>query len=107
MHGVQNLESTGDYVYHSKYVKKSFIVAESEYCKYSMWLIGKGNKECYDFTQFGENTESIYEALVCGKNINDVIGGVSVLEGRALRYAMYCFNNNRNCFGCIGLRNKE
>ncbi|MFA5937431.1 MAG: hypothetical protein WC822_06175 [Candidatus Paceibacterota bacterium] len=48
MHGIQNLDSTGDYIYHSKYVKDSFIVTGSEYCKYCMWLIVNGNKECHD-----------------------------------------------------------
>jgi len=107
MHGIQNLESTGDYVFNSKYVKNSFIVKESEYCKYCMWLIVKNNKECYDFTQFGENTERIYESLICGKNINDIIGSVTVLESRQIRYSMYCYNNNSNLFGCVGMRNKN
>lgn len=34
MHGIQNLDSTGDYVFNSKYVGRSFIVNESEYYKY-------------------------------------------------------------------------
>ncbi len=107
MHGVQNLDSSGDYVYHSKYVKDSFIVQESEYCKYCMWLIVKNNKECYDFTQFGENSERVYESGTCGKNINDIIGCVNALEGRELRYSNYCYNNNANLFGCISLKNKQ
>lgn len=107
MHGIQNLNSTGDYIYNSKYVKNSFIVAKSEHCKYCMWLITKGNKDCYDFTQFGENGQRVYEALVCGKNISDVVGSISALEGRNMYYCMYCFNNNSNIFGCIGLRSKQ
>ncbi len=106
MHGVKNLNSSGDYIHNSKFVKNSFIVAESEYCKYCMWLIVKGNKDCYDFTQFGENGQRVYEALVCGKNISDVIGSISAVEGRKMSYSMYCFNNN-NLFGCIGLRSKQ
>lgn len=107
MHGLQNLNSTGDYIYNSKFSDNSFIVNESEYCKYCMWLIIKGNKECYDFTQFGENTERVYESLTCGKNISDIIGCVNSIEARALRYCLYLFNNNNNCFGCVGLRGKQ
>ena len=107
MHGVQNLESTGDYVYNSKYVKDSFIVTGSEYCKFCMWLIVKNNKECYDLTQFGENTELVYETLCSGKNISNIIGCINAVEGRDLRYSMYCYNNNSNLFGCVSLKNKQ
>ena len=107
MHGIQNFESNGDYVFNSKYVKNSFIIKNSEYCKYCMWLIVKNNKECYDFTQFGENTERVYESLVCGSNINNIIGSVNVLESRDIRYSMFSFNSNSNLFGCIGMRNKQ
>lgn len=107
MHGVQNLESTGDYVFNSKYTKNSFIATGSEYCKYCMWLIVKNNKECYDFTQFGENSERVYESLCCGKNINDIIGCINGVEGRQLKYSVYCYNNNSDLFGCISLKGKK
>lgn len=107
MHGIQNLDSNGDYIFNSKYVKSSFIVTGGEYCKYCMWLIVKNNKECYDFTQFGENTELVYESLCSGKNSNNIIGSINCLEGRDSRYVMYCYNNNDNLFGCISLRKKS
>ena len=105
MHGIQNLDSTGDYIYNSKYVKKSFVVTGGEYCKHCFLLIGKNNKECYDFSQFGENTEKVYESLVCGNGINNVIGGIVTLEGRDIRYSIDCRDSNR--FGCVGIRDKR
>jgi len=105
MHGVQNLESNGDYIYNSKYVKSSYIVNGGEYCKYSMWLIGKNNKECYDYTQFGENAEKIYESLTCGNNASDLIGCVVCLEGHTVRYSMDC--RGSEMFGCVGVTNKK
>jgi len=105
MHSTQNLDSDGDYIYNSKYVKKSFLVSSSEYCKYCSWLVGKNNKECYDYTQFGENTEKIYECLVSGNNISNVIGSVVCLEGQNVSYSMDC--RGSDMFGCIGLRNKK
>lgn len=107
IHGLQNVKTTGDYIYNSRHVSNSFIVRGSEYCKYCMWLIVNGNKECYDFTQFGENAELVYESLVCGKGVNRVIGSVSTLESHDMSYCLYCFSNNSNLFGCIGLRNKQ
>jgi len=107
MTGYQNLRSTGDYVYNSKDVRDSFIATGSERCRYCMWLIVKNNKDCYDYTQFGENTERIYEAQCCGKNIGDVIGGIGVVDSRSVRYSMFCFSNCRDLFGCVSLRGKQ
>jgi hypothetical protein len=107
MYGLKNLDSSGDYIFNSKNVKNSFIVIGSEYCKYCMWLIVKGNKDCYDFTQYGENCQLVYESLVCGININNIIGCKTVLESRNVAYSMFCYSNNSNLFGCFGLRNKQ
>jgi len=107
MHGVQNVNSTGDYLYNSRFTKNSFIVTGAESCKYCMWLIVKNNKECYDFTQFGENNELVYESLCTGKGTYDIIGGINSIEGRHMKYAVYCYNNNSNLFGCVSLRNKS
>ncbi len=104
MHGVQNIESNGDYVDHSKFTTNSFITTGAEHCKYCMWLIVKNNKDCYDYTQFGENSERVYESAICGKNINNVIGGNRVLDGRDIRYSMFCYSNNSDLFGCVGSR---
>ncbi|MEI6280441.1 MAG: hypothetical protein WCP17_00360 [bacterium] len=105
MHGIQNLESTGDYIYHSKYVKNSFIVSGAEHSKYCMWLITKNNKDCYDFTQFGENTERIYECLICGVNIYNFLGNINCLEGHDIQYSFYCRGDNM--FGCVGLKRTQ
>ena len=108
MHGVKNLKSSGDYISNSKYVKNSFIATESENCKYCMWLILGGNKDCYDFTQFGENVQQTYEAMGCGKDINNVIGSTTVVGGgHNVVYSMYCDGNNDGLFGCISLYNKQ
>jgi hypothetical protein len=72
-----------------------------------MWLIVKNNKECYDFTQFGENTELVYETLCSGKNVNNIIGCINALEARQLKYSVYCYNNNSNLFGCLSMKNKH
>jgi len=107
MHGVKNFNSTGDYVSNSKYVENSFLVTESEYCKYCMLLIVGGNKECYDFTQFGENGQQVYESLICGKNINNIIGSISAIESHDITYGVHCRGNNSDLFGCANVRNKQ
>jgi hypothetical protein len=106
MHGVKNLNSSGDYISNSKYVKNSFIATASEHCKYCMWLIVGGNKDCYDYTQFGENGQRVYEAMTCGKNIDSVINGITVVESQRVHNSMFCFNNS-DLFGCVSLRKKQ
>jgi len=104
--GIRNVNSTGEYINNSKNVRNSYIVTDGQDCRYCMWLITKTNKDCYDYTQFGENTQRIYEAYGCGLNIDNVIGGVSIVEGRSIQYSMHCFSSN-NLFGCAGLHGKE
>jgi len=108
MHGVKNLNSNGDYISNSKYVKNSFIATDSEYCKYCMWLILGGNKDCYDFTQFGEKGQRVYEALICGRDINNIIGSIMIVGGgRDIAYSISCRGSNNNLFGCVNVRNKQ
>jgi hypothetical protein len=107
MHGTHNTDVSGDYIYHSKNTNNTFIATEAENCKYCMWLIVKTNKDSYDFTQFGENTQLVYEALVCGKGLSRVMTSFSVLEGHDIAYSFNCFSNCANLFGCIGLRQKQ
>ncbi len=107
MHGRQNKDVSGDYIYHSRNVRDSYIVTESDHCRYCAWLISNANKSCYDFTQFGENTQLIYESLVCGKNVSSLVGCQFVLETQNTNYSTHCFNNNSDIFGCIGLRSKK
>ena len=106
IHGFRNNNVTGDYVYDSREVKNSHIVNGSEYCRYCLWLILPGNKDCYDLTQFGENCERVYEAMSCGLGASNLIGGINSVEGKNLFYTMFCGNSN-DLFGCLSLRSKK
>lgn len=106
MHGIKNEQVSGDYVYNSKNTTDTFIATEADNCRYCMWLIVKNNRDCYDYTQFGENVEKMYESCVCGKGSQNVIGGFRVLECESIYYSMHCYGS-KNLFGCIGLRNKQ
>lgn len=108
MHGRHNVDSTGDYINHSKNTKDSFVTLEGENCRFCMWLIVKPNKDCYDYTQFGENSERVYETLTSGLGISD------------LKFSMYCTNEltrltycdnvlqgSSDLFGCVSLKKAE
>lgn len=105
-HGTHNDNVSGDYIYHSNNTEDTFIATEADNCRYCMWLIVKNNRDCYDYTQFGEDAEKIYESVVCGKGSRDVIAGYRILESEAIRYSLHC-SGSKNLFGCVGLRHQQ
>ncbi len=105
-HGKNNDNVSGDYIYNSKNTEDTFIATEADNCRYCMWLIVKNNRDCYDYTQFGEDVEKIYESAVCGKGSQNVIGGFRILECESIRYSLHCYGS-KYLFGCVGLRNKQ
>ncbi|HDY73394.1 MAG TPA: hypothetical protein ENH86_02370 [Candidatus Jorgensenbacteria bacterium] len=107
MHGSHNVDVSGDYVHNSKDVHNTFIGTGSEHCRYCMWLIIKGNKDCYDFTQFGENTQNVYETVGSGINLNNVkFSAICVGDVHNVEYTQHCFGG-AYLLACIGLRNKQ
>ncbi|EKD79264.1 MAG: hypothetical protein ACD_41C00123G0002 [uncultured bacterium] len=106
MHGTRNENVSGDYIYNSRQTHDTYIATEADNCRYCMWLIVKNNRDCYDYTQFGEEVEKIYESAVCGKESQNVIGGFRILESSSIRYSMHSYGS-KNLFGCVGIRNKQ
>ena len=106
MHSRQVVNSTGDYIFESKNTFKSFRVRECEDVKYCQNLLGS-TKDCYDYSNWGDNVELLYECLVCG------------LGNSRLRFCAQCYSNNRdleysmwcqrcaNLFGCVALKDKQ
>ncbi|MCX6723079.1 MAG: hypothetical protein NT094_03345 [Candidatus Staskawiczbacteria bacterium] len=107
MHGIHNTNVSGEYIGYSKNIKDSYIVNEVENSRYCMWLITKSSKDCYDYTQFGENAYNIYESLVCGIGINNIHFSLNCVEEcHNLSYCSNC-HASHDLFGCFGLRKKE
>jgi len=106
MHSRQTVNATGDYIFESKNTLKSFRVRECEDVKYCQNLLGSA-KDCYDYSNWGDNVELLYECLVCG------------LGNSRLRFCAQCYPNNRDLeycmwcqrssylFGCVGLKDKQ
>ena len=106
MHGTNNDTVSGDYVYNSKNVKDTFIARDSRDCRYCMWLIVGDNEDCYDYTQFGEKNERIYEVCLGGAQAQDNKFCYLAVTGSGLEYCDSMYGSS-NCFGCVGLRKKE
>lgn len=106
-HGRQNINSSGDYMSHCKDVRRSFIVTEAQNCRYCMWLLVGPSKDCWDYIDYGDNSERVYETICTGLGASDVKFSVNCFENLSqIEYSMFCLNS-QNLFGCVGLRKKQ
>ncbi|MEI7424700.1 MAG: hypothetical protein WCK10_01105, partial [Candidatus Staskawiczbacteria bacterium] len=105
--GLKNVNSTGAYVTNSKNVKYGYLVREAENCKYTQYLMAPENKECYDFTIWGEGNQLGYECLTSGLGTFNLKFSMECWPNvRDSEYCIFC-RNSSNLFGCAGLKNEE
>ncbi len=101
-HGKNNINSSGDYLAHTKNCTSVFDAEEVENSKY-LFIINKA-KDSYDGYVIVENVESNLEVISHNSSFSKFC--LSYWGGS---YGTYCdtCENCANCFGCIGLRNKS
>jgi len=105
--GIKNIKSTGAYVTNSKNVRHGYLVRESEDCKYIQYLQAPSNKNCYDFTIWGENNQLGYENLTSGLGTFHLKFSMECSSNmRDSEYCVFC-QDSLNLFGCVGLNKKE
>jgi len=107
VHGKQNINTIGDYIYNSKDVKNSYMVIGAQNCKYSMWLMIPTAKDCWDYTGYGNNVDQIYETLTASKNTSNVkFSNMISTNSLNVEYSRNC-RDVQNIFGCNGLGKKQ
>ena len=107
MHEKQNSDVAGDYIYNSKNVKESWMVYEGWNLKYCQYLVAPNVKDCYDFTQFGNNVERHYEVFQGGNGGSNIrFSWWPVNENTEIDYSMHVMTSH-DLFGCVGLRGKS
>lgn len=107
MHGLQNVNVSGDYIYESKNARECFRVLQAEDCKYCQNILTGTAKDCYDYSNWGERAELIYESIVCGEGVSNVRFSTQIFtNAKNIEYSIYC-QNSSDLFGCVGLRNKQ
>ncbi len=106
-HGKHNFNVSGEYINNSKNVHNSYYVTGGEDCKYAQYLIASSSRDCYDFTQWGENSELIYETSSCGENSSRIkFSYRTYRDSHDCTYCMQCAGCS-NLFGCVGLQKKQ
>jgi len=105
-HGTHNVNFSGEYVYRSKNTFNCYEVAECEnvcYCQ----NFAPSVKDSYDYTNWGQNSELVYESCACGDNCQNMKFCFDCWP--AMQDCEYCLNCHScsDCFGCVGLRFKQ
>jgi len=107
IHGYQNDNVSGDYIYNSKNVQDSYMVYSSRDCRYCWLLVVPSANDCYDYSEYGDGAELIYESLNCGDKIRNLKFCIHCTSGSEnLEYSINC-RGCTDCFGCSGLRKKQ
>jgi len=97
---------TGNYISEARDVQDSFLISQCENLRYCFNL-RDGIKDCYDYSSFGRKAELVYESCRCGIDFYRCLfcfTSYSVCSD--LYYCMLCVSS-KDCFGCVGVRNKQ
>lgn len=101
----KSVDVTGDSIANSKNVRFAFDSFGSKDCAYGLRFY-ENAKDCYDILFCG-NSELVYESIAPGFQSAKLLFSVVNDSSRELYYSSLCLGNNKNLFGCVGLRNKQ
>ena len=108
LQGVNNQNVSGEYITHSRNIKKSFLVRECENLKYVQYSQVPSSKDCMDSTIIGNKTELLYECSVCGWGSADMRFCLECWDGgHGLEYSMFCGRSASDLFGCVGILKQQ
>lgn len=100
---------TGDYLVNCKNCHNCYdceYMENSRYC-YDLKKGRDVSYENYDISAFGVGVIQCYEGSTIGYNANHCLFGENVWECADVHYSMFCMNNCKDCFGCVGLKKKQ
>ncbi|MCX6722307.1 MAG: hypothetical protein NTY04_03935 [Candidatus Staskawiczbacteria bacterium] len=106
IHGNHNKNVTGEYVYRSKDTFNCFEVGGCENVRYSQQIEDTA-KDSYDYTNWSQNSELVYEAISCGDNCQNIKFCFDCWPAMQDSEYCLCCHSCSNCFGCMGLRSKQ
>ncbi len=101
-----NDNCTGSYVFYSKNCKECYDSGYCEDSKYMMLIKAPTVKDSYDYTDWGEGAERIYDSITVGNQVSDVKFSQDIHASHHVEYSKSCMGCSY-LFGCSGLRNKQ
>jgi len=108
MNGVQNEDSTGNYLNQTQRCKHCFDLQQSQDCKYV--FESRCMKNVYDTMIFGskDGAEFCYENHEVGGGVQNICFSDQVWIGcHDIWYSKLCVQNSHNLFGCVGLKHAQ
>ncbi len=107
VYGRMNVNSTGEYVYSSKNVHDCYMTVMSEDSRYCQFITLPPFKDNYDIGEWGNGLEQSIDSITAGEGGYQIKYCSGVWNNvRNVEYSMYVVNS-KDCFGCVGLRNKQ
>lgn len=102
---VASEDCIGNHISHSKECNQCYTVENVENAKQCNTILNM--KNAHDSNQVGVNSEWLYEMMTCSMNITNC--KFSLILRNNCSNLLYCsdMNSCTDCFGCIGLRDKQ
>ena len=105
-HGVQNVNVSGECIHNAKNVFLSYDVEDIEDSKFCH-DVSLGVKDSYDFSNWGDKVERMYEVYGSGEGCKDVKFTVHCWPAISdVEYSIECHSSS-NLFACVGLKKKS
>lgn len=106
MHGILNKDASGDYVYRSNNAHFCYEAGDVENSKF-IQNTSLSTKDTYDYSNWGQNAELIYESVSCGDQAQNLKFCFDCWPAcNRMEYSMNCHASS-DCFGCIGFQKKQ
>lgn len=105
IYGHNNVNVVGEDVIDSKNVKNCYQSVSLENVAFSQGAVF--TRDTYDLSNWGDQSELIYESVECGSDIREIKFCSDCSEGcESLEYCLTC-HASANCFASIGLKNRK
>ncbi len=101
----QTSDVVGDNVEQAKDCYQVFEAMNIENCKYTYYLYNA--KDCMDHDIYGDTSELIYESIMTGTNSYQSAFCCANWLGSSRVYYSMLVSGCKDCFGCMGLKNKQ
>ena len=99
----ENISSSNNIV-QSKNIVGSYDVVDGENLRYCC-EIASNAKDCMDMYTWGENADLVYETIICGRNVSQVLFSADCWnDSDHILYSFNCVAGNHNLFACASLR---
>ncbi|MBI2464127.1 hypothetical protein HYV57_04170 [Candidatus Peregrinibacteria bacterium] len=108
LHGIQNEDSTGDYLSHTQRCRDCYDLIHGQDCKFV--FNARNTKMVYDMTVFGsqKGAEFCYENHEIGFAVRNVCFSDQIWDGcYDIFYSKLCIQNCHHLFGCVGLKRSQ